>query len=316
VNLLVARHSLLKMSTALSSHRPVRLVDAHHHLVNLKRLEYPWIHRQDRVLKALLDDYFDVAKDYSVGDYRRDVAGRPALSVACEFGAADSVAEATWVQRCSHESGVPTAFIAGVDLTDPRLPETLAHYRDLPVVRAVRQPLYWADDPLRRLGARPDYLTDSAWWRGFERVAEEGLVWDLQVYDEQLPSTHDLIRSFPETRIVLEAAGWPLDQSDEGFARWADRLREVSQFPNVTLKLQGLALIFGPTTDALRRWVRAAVEIFGAERCMFATHFPVDQLLWSFEELVGTLVTILDDRSPEDREWFFSGCAEREYGLP
>jgi predicted TIM-barrel fold metal-dependent hydrolase len=58
------------------------------------------------------------------------------------------------------------------------------------------------------------------------------------------------------------------------------------------------------------------VEIFGAERCMFATHFPVDRLLWSFEELVGTLVTILDDRSPEDRASFFSGCAEREYGLP
>jgi hypothetical protein len=43
-----------------------------------------------------------------------------------------------------------------------------------------------ADDPLRRLGAHPDYLTGSAWWRGFERVAEQGLVWDLLVYDEQV----------------------------------------------------------------------------------------------------------------------------------
>ena len=47
----------------------------------------------------------------------------------------------------------------------------MAGYRELSVVRAVRQPLYWAREPLRRLGARPDYLTDRDWWRGFERVA-------------------------------------------------------------------------------------------------------------------------------------------------
>ncbi|MGH9092611.1 MAG: amidohydrolase family protein, partial [Acidimicrobiales bacterium] len=175
--------------------------------------------------------------------------------------------------------------------------------------------LYWADDPLRRLGARPDYLTDPAWWRGFERVAEAGLVWDLLVYGEQLPAAHDLIRSFPETRIVLEAAGWPLDQTDEGFARWVDRLGGVSQFPNVTLKLQGLALVFGPSADALGPWVRAAIEIFGPGRCMFATHFPVDRLLWSFEDLVRTLRTVLDDLDPQGQQSFFSGCARREYGL-
>jgi predicted TIM-barrel fold metal-dependent hydrolase len=309
------RRNLLTMPTARPHPRPPDLVDAHLHLLDLERLDYPWIRRRDPVLAALLDDYFDIAHDYDVGDYRKDVAGEPALTVACEFGAADSVAEAAWAQRCSEASGTPSAFIAGVDLASPALPDVLARYRDLPVVRAVRQPLYWADDPLRRLGARPDYLTDAAWWRGFERMAGEGLVWDLLVYDEQLPATHELIRSFPETRIVLEAAGWPLDQSDEGFARWVDRLSAVSQFPNVTLKLQGLALIFGSSADVLRPWVRAAVGIFGPGRCMFATHFPVDRLVWSFDDLVETLLVILDDLSPQEAQAFFSGCARREYGL-
>src|SRR5205823_6458956 len=122
--------------------------------------------------------------------------------------------------------------------------------------RAVRQPLYWAEGPLRRLGARPDYLTDPQWWRGFERVAKEGLVWDLLLYDEQLPDAQEVIRSFPETQIVLEAIGWPLDRSDDGFKRWEERLKAVSQFPNVTLKLQGLAVILGPSQDAIGSWVR------------------------------------------------------------
>jgi predicted TIM-barrel fold metal-dependent hydrolase len=292
------------------------VVDAHVQLINLKSLEYPWIRQRSPVLEALLENYYDAARHYDVGRYRSDVAGgRVAQWVACEFGAADPVAEAEWIQRCSETYGAPHAFIAAADLASPSLGDVLARYRELPVVHAVRQPLYWAADPLRRLGSRPDYLTDPAWWRGFERVAEDGLAWDLLVYDEQLPAAHKLIQSFPQTRIVLEAAGWPLDQSADGFKRWQERLEAVGQFPNVTLKLQGLLLVFGASADRLEPWVRSAIQIFGPRRCMFAAHFPIDRLLWSYDELIRVLLAILDDLTSEDRKAFFSGCAIREYKL-
>ncbi len=236
-------------------------------------------------------------------------------SIACEFGADDPVAEAQSVQAESYRTGFPHAFIGAVDLASPSLGQVLASYRELPVVRAVRQPLYWADDPLLRLGPRPDLLVDPGWLRGFERVAEEGLVWDLLVYDEQLPSAHELIRAFPETRFVLEATGWPLDLSPDGFRRWQERIGAVSEFDNVTLKLQGLALLFGPSADDHGPWVRAAVEIFGAERCMFASHFPVDALLCRFDRLVDGLLGALDGLDAQALTAFFGGCATREYGL-
>jgi predicted TIM-barrel fold metal-dependent hydrolase len=309
-------HSDGHAGTAGLAARGLEVVDAHVQLINLSTLEYPWIRRRNPVLQALLDNYYDAAHDYDVGSYRSDVAdGRVVKWVACEFGAADAVAEARWMQHRSDACGSPDAFIAGVDLTWPSLGDVLARYRELPVVHAVRQPLYWADDPRRRLGARPDYLTDPGWWRGFERMAEEGLAWDLLVYDEQLPAAHKLIRSFPQTRIVLEAAGWPLDQAADGFKRWQERLEAISQFPNVTLKLQGLALLFGTTPDKLQPWVRAAIQIFGPQRCMFATHFPVDRLLWSYDELILTLLPVLSDLTAEEQQAFFSGCATREYQL-
>jgi predicted TIM-barrel fold metal-dependent hydrolase len=295
--------------------RDLDVVDAHAHLINLEGLEYPWIRHRSPVLEALLDNYYDAAHEYDVGRYRTDTGGQVTQWVACEFGAGDGVAEAEWVQRCAESEGGPSAFIGAVDLTSPTLGDVLARYRDLPVVHAVRQPLYWAADPLRRLGARPDYLTDPAWWRGFERAAEEGLTWDLLVYDEQIPAAHQLIQSFPQTRIVLEAAAWPLDHGADGFRRWRERLEAVSQFPNVTLKLQGLALLFGPSHDAVAPWLRAAVQVFGPQRCMFAAHFPVDRLLWSYDELIRTLLAILDDLTSEDLAGFFSGCARREYRL-
>jgi predicted TIM-barrel fold metal-dependent hydrolase len=83
----------------------------------------------------------------------------------------------------------------------------------------------------------------------------------------------------------------------------------------VTLKLQGLALLFGTTPDKLQPWVRAAIQIFGPQRCMFATHFPIDRLLWSYDELILTLLPVLSDLTAEEQQAFFSGCATREYQL-
>jgi predicted TIM-barrel fold metal-dependent hydrolase len=293
---------------------PRDVVDAHAHLLDTQGLRYRWIEPPSPALTALLANYYDIAHDYSPRDYRSDVepAGVTA-SVACEFGAEDAIAEAEWVQRCHDETGTPDAFIAAVDLCADDLSERLARYRDLPVVRAVRQPLYWADDPLARLGARPDYLTDPQWLRGFEQVAESGLVWDLLLYAEQLADADPLLDGFPDLPIVLEATGWPRDRSPDGVRHCQDALTAVAQRPNVTLKLQGLALLFGPSEAEIAPWVRSAIEIFGADRCMFATHLPVDGLLWTTADLLEATEHVLADRTAEERDAYLAGTAKRIY---
>lgn len=293
------------------------LVDAHCHLLVPGQLDYPWIQSRSPLLEALLPNYYEAARRYEHDDYGSDVAGQNIrTSVACEFAAKDSILEAEWIQRCADAEAGPDAFIAGIDLTSSSLPQTLARYRDMPVVRAVRQPLYWAADPLRRLGARPDFLTDPRWLKGFEQVAAGGFAWDLLVYDEQILATQTLLETYPETPIVLEAIGWPLDQSADGFRHWEERLHFISAYPNVSLKLQGLALIFGPSRTAIEPWVRRALEIFGAGRCMFASHFPVDRLLWTAGEMVDTVRTILRGYSDADQAQFFGGTARRVYRIP
>jgi predicted TIM-barrel fold metal-dependent hydrolase len=300
----------------------VRVLDAHHHLLNVTGLGYTWIPERSPVLEALLDDYhdldyYDIARDYCPDHYADDMSAvARAGSVACEFGAVDPVAEATWVQELTDAGRGPSAFIAGIDLATPTVAQTLRRYQDLPVVHAVRQPLYWAEDPLRRLGPRPDLLTDPRWLAGFEQVAATNLTWDLLVYDTQIADAAELLRSFPDTPIVLEATGWPLDRSPAGFARWSERLAFAAAHPNVTLKLQGLALLFGPSREAIEPWVRRAVDTFGSERCMFATHLPVDGLLWSVAALVDALSAVLADLTDAQRVEFFAGCARRQYRVP
>jgi len=294
----------------------VDIVDAHHHLINSTELVYPWIDTRQPVLTALLSNYYDAAHEYLPEHYRSEVdEARFTASVACEIGASDGMAEAAWVQHCANNFGSPDAFIAAIQLDSDDVADVLAQYRELPIVRAVRQPLYWAADPGKRLGARGDYLTDPAWLHGFEQVAATELVWDLLVYDEQLPETHDLISSFPDTTFVVEAIGWPLDRSEDGFARWEERLRGVSEFPNVVLKMQGIALILGTSEAAIGPWIRMALNIFGANRCMFASHYPVDHLLWDCRTMVRTIEATIADLPADEHAEFFGLTARRVYRL-
>src|SRR5260370_9856650 len=110
----------------------VEIVDAHHHLIELKRIAYPWIATRDPALQALLPNYYDAAHQYSPQDYCMDVDAEPiTASVACEFGAADGVTEANWVQECAARFGLPNAFIRAASLGPPKPSAFLARYHDL-----------------------------------------------------------------------------------------------------------------------------------------------------------------------------------------
>jgi predicted TIM-barrel fold metal-dependent hydrolase len=124
------------------------VVDAHAHLLAPTELGYHWIEQPSPALRHLQANYYDIAHDFGPAEYRRAVEDcGVARVVACEFGAVDPLAEARWMQQCHDTTGTPDAFIAAVDLTSAELADRLARYADLPVVRAVRQPLYWSDDP-------------------------------------------------------------------------------------------------------------------------------------------------------------------------
>ena len=247
-------------------------------LIIISSTRPPWCTHGLKVasrLTALLPNYYDAAHPYLPQDYRADVArclSRPRSRV--------SSARQTVSRRRSGYSSAPTVLMFR---TRSSRPCSSIHMICRTFSRGIRI-CRWSGRFASHCIGRPTpssgwvraatISATRAWLRGFEQVADAGLVWDLLVYDEQLPETHHLITSFPETTFVLEAIGWPLDLTAEGFSRWEERLRAVSEFPNVVLKLQGIALIFGTSLAAIGPWIRMAISIFGARRCMFATSLP------------------------------------------
>src|SRR5207237_6225953 len=113
--------------------------------------------------------------------------------------------------------------------------------------------------------------------RGFALLERHGFSFDLQTPRWHLPEAAELARECPRTTMIVNHTGLPADRTPDGLEAWRDALETVASVPNVALKISGLGQAYGAWSYASnRRVVRDAITIFGVERCMFASNFPVD----------------------------------------
>ena len=130
---------------------------------------------------------------------------------------------------------------------------------------------------------------------------------------------HHLVRPgarFPRTPIILNHTGFPWDRSEEGLAAWRRAMAVLAREPNVHVKVSEFGLKDRAWDyEENRRIALDAIAIFGIERSVFATNFPVAGLRIGFGPLVAALSRMLDDRSPEERERFFWRNAAAFYRL-
>jgi predicted TIM-barrel fold metal-dependent hydrolase len=143
-----------------------------------------------------------------------------------------------------------------------------------------------------------------------------GLSFDLQTPWWHFGQARDLAGSYPETRIIVNHTGLPADRSPEGLAGWREALKMLAAAPNVAIKISGLGQAGKPwTADDNRRIVLDTIDIFGVDRCMFASNFPVDSLVASFDTIFNGFLTITAELTAEERRRLFHDNAVRFYRL-
>ncbi len=190
--------------------------------------------------------------------------------------------------------------------------------------------------PLSIPGRAPKGLFEDPGFRhGVARLGERGLTYDTWIYHHQLPDYAALARAVPGTVMILDHFGTPLGvgpyegRREEIFARWKDDIAEVAACSNVHAKLGGLAMPdngFGwntrdipPTSDEFvttqAPWYHHAIKVFGPERCMFESNFPVDRLSLSYRTLWNGLKKIAKHYPEAAQTAMLSGTARKVYKL-
>ena len=124
-------------------------------------------------------------------------------------------------------------------------------------------------------------------------------------------------RDFPATQIIVNHTGLPADRSARGPRRLAARRSRPSRRARTSaLKISGLGRPGLPWTVAANGAViRDAIAIFGVERCLFASNFPVDSLAGTFAEIFAGFAQAVADRPRAERRKLFHDNAVRIYRL-
>jgi predicted TIM-barrel fold metal-dependent hydrolase len=290
------------------------VIDAHHHLHDLTR-SYPWL--EGPIRPRYHGDDTSLRCSYVLEDYRADVGDLSLIgSVHVENGAADAMAEVAWIDELSATHDLPTVQVAKVSLLSENLEDVIDQLATYPTVRGVREILNWHPDPRYSHTDSADLITDPVWLENFGRLAERGLSFDLQVYPEQLIQAAELAANHPETTIILDHAGMPIGRDHAAVTDWRKGMEELSRHSNVAAKISALGTNDHRWTDeSIRVFVLDTIRIFGPERTMFGSNFPVDSLYSSFRALYGAFDRLTSSFTPAERQDMFARNAARVYRI-
>jgi predicted TIM-barrel fold metal-dependent hydrolase len=268
--------------------KSVPAVDAHHHIWRLNDL--PWLSGPQ--MPRIFGPYQPICRDYPIAEYRSDIAGCDivkSIYIQTNWPAGRSLDEAQWVQSVADETGWPHASVAHADLADPDVGSLLKRLAELPATRGIRQQLHWHENPQYRFAPRPDVMNDADWRRGLARLADHGLLFELQIFASQMPDGAKLARSFPSTTFVLEHAGMLEDMSPDGWRLWREGMTALAACSNVNVKLSGLGtFVHACRDDLVGPIVRETVSMFGPDRRFYGSNFPIEKLWTDYATLYRT----------------------------
>jgi predicted TIM-barrel fold metal-dependent hydrolase len=227
-----------------------------------------------------------------------------------------NVEEVEWVQSVADADGWPHAIVGFADLATSDLGETLSALKKSPRLRGVRQQVHWHENPLYRFAPRPDVVADPRWRAGLAQLAPRGLLFELQVFASQMAGGAELARAFPETVLVLEHAGMLEDLSEAGLRAWRAGMRLLADCPNMHVKLSGLGtFVHRAALEDVQPIVTETVELFGAERCMWGSNFPIEKLWTDYPVLIDIIRRAVSHLSVTDQRSVLSETAARLYAL-
>lgn len=287
-------------------------IDAHHHLWDLGAVHYPWLAERGAV--RFFGDPSSIQRNYLVDEFRTDAQSHGVqASVHIQVGAADPWAEAVWVDAVAAANpGWPAAQVVFCDLTQDGLSETLDRYQSLPSVRGVRQIVGRAPGEDARTGTN-ELLQNPAFAEGLRALAPRGLSFDLQLLPELMADTAQVLAEAPETQVALCHAGSPHDRSANGLAYWRHQIKHLAALPQVSCKLSGLGMFdHGWTAESITPIVETCLELFGPDRCMFGSNFPVDSLSSDYARLINAYTMLVPDDASAA---VFGRTAAAFYGL-
>jgi len=291
------------------------IVDAHHHI--WRQADLPWL--QGPSVPRIFGDYDAIKRDYLIDEFLRDLVGTgvtKSVYVQANWPAARAVDEVAWVQGVADASGWPHGIVGFADLTLDTAAETMRAQAHFALMRGVRQQLHWHENPLYRFAARPDVMNDARFRKNLAMLQDYDWLFELQVFASQMVDAAKLAHDFPDITFVLQHAGMPEDRSPQGLKAWREGMERLADQANVIAKLSAMGTFVRRNDPAhVAAIVHETVAIFGADRCVWGSNFPIEKLWARYADVLDATVQALSTLPYAEQRMILFSNAVRIYRL-
>jgi len=274
------------------------IVDSHQHFWRVGRFDYPWLTSD---LGVLYRDYLPRTL--------APILKKNQVTSTVLVQASNSLAESRWLLSLAGRYPFIAGVVGWVDLMSSEVEQQLTEFAANPKFKGVRH--------LVESEANDDWLVQTAVLEGLKTLAAHRMSYDLLVHTRHLPYARTVAETCPELFLVVDHMSKP-PIATGAISQWASELRQLAALPRVYCKLSGLVTEANHSSwkiDDLRPFVECALELFGPDRLLFGSDYPVCLLAASYDRVLDSFQELLKDLDDEKRARVFGGNAREFYRL-
>ncbi|WP_260287044.1 amidohydrolase family protein [Peribacillus aracenensis] len=275
------------------------VIDAHQHFWRIDRGDYSWLTHD---MGVLYRDY--LPDDLSPLMHKNDISGTILVQ------AAPTYEETLFLLSLYDRHDWIYGVVGWLDLSAPAFPEQLDSLMKRPGIVGLRPML--------------QDLEDSAWIlqeqvvENLKQLIRYDLPLDLLINHKHISTVLTLMKTLPDLKAVIDHMAKPNISAGE-LCKWQEEMNALSQFPNMWCKMSGLLTQAAPEMwkmDDFKPYIQHIVRVFGPNRLLFGSDWPVCLSAGSYEEAVAVIKGNLPETlTLAEIDGIFHGNAKAFYKL-
>ncbi len=274
-------------------------IDSHHHFWNYSLEDYAWISEDMSVLR----------RDFGPADLA-EVAGSRNIQSVISVQARQTIEETRWLLKTAHEHKLVQGVVGWLPLQSADVERQITEFSKEDLLKGLRHVVQ--DEP------DDSFILGENFNRGVGLLKNYGLVYDILIFAKHLPATIQFVDRHPEQIFVLDHIAKPTIRAKQLDADWMTNIANLAKRPNVFCKFSGVVTEVRDAAwnlDSIRPYWDQALKVFGTDRMMFGSDWPVCLLRASYAEWTDVVEQLCCQLSDEEQQAFWHDNASRVYSL-
>ena len=261
----------------------MQIIDTHQHFWHYTPEEYDWI-----------DDKMEVLKEDYLPNHLKSIYEANQIEGCVSVQASSTETETRRLLSFADHHSFIKGVVGWIDLCAENIDELLEHYSQYPKLKGFRHVLQSEPN---------EFMEGEDFLRGLSKLSKRNLTYDVLIYPKHLFSAYHLAKKFPDQQFVIDhCAKPPIRQKD--LDTWKDMMSNFQPLPNVFCKVSGMV-----TEADWHEWrykdfipvMDTVTEVFGPDRIMYGSDWPVCLLAGSYKNVLDILLTYTSDWSEDEK---------------